>query len=486
MTSIEHTGSRRSSHATRSPLFLPVAVVLTIWILFGGGAPNGLLVFGTFAVSGSAMLAALTVFGDRAALPRLSGAASAMLLAFCAAPLLQLVPLPPALWQMLPGRELAMATLAAVDRSQDWRPLTLAVEPTLRTLLMTVWLTGLLLALLQLSTTELRRIFVLLLGLGLLNVAIGVVQVLSGNTMLQLYGGLHSPFLNGLFANKNHTGLFIAMTFLIGFAALFGERGWERRRMTLAVPVALVLFVSLIATFSRAGVIFGIMSLGFLTFLAAGKRSSPKVRYMALALPAVGIALFAVIVSTDLVTRALSRFGGVNDDLRWSFWQWSWPLVVAHFPVGGGIGSFTALFPPHEQLAWVKPTFVNHVHSDYIEQLLELGIAAPLLWILVLIALTGPVRAAWAVRDEQAGRLALIGAAMLFLVAVHSAFDYPLRRPAIPATCMVALAALLRINGRDKSRLRPGAGYARRDGADGEEATGASMVRFSTRRGKVA
>jgi O-antigen ligase len=447
--------------APRSRLFLPIAVVLSIWVLFGGAAPESLLSFGALALSGSAMLVCMLAMGGLASWGILSWTGRAMLLFFCLVPLVQLVPLPPSVWQALPGRALATDTLTVAEQAQIWHPISLSVGATFRSFLVSVWLVALLLALLQLSSTELRRIFGVLFALGIINAAIGIVQVVSGHTLLQLYSGLSSFYLSGLFANKNHTGLFVALTFLAGYAALYAEQGWNRGRLAMVVPIGLVLFVVLVATFSRAGMVFGLLAIGFLVMLSTNRRLEGRARYLAIAVPVFGLLLFLAVASTDLASRAFARFGGVDDDLRWLIWQWSWPLVEGNFPIGGGVGSFTSLFPPHEQLAWVKPTYVNHVHNDYIEQLIEIGILAPVAWLLILGALVPTIRMAWAERSRQSGRLALIGAAMLVLVALHSAVDYPLRRPAIMATCMVALASLLRLNSRGKSRLRHPAGYAR-------------------------
>jgi len=441
----------------RSPLFLPVAIVLSIWVLFGGAAPASILLITMLALSGTAMLVFLLWRGGGDSWRALSWPARAMVAFFCLMPLVQLVPLPPAMWQALPGRELAVDTLTVAGVADRWRPITLAVAPTFRTLLVFVWLAALLLATLQLPSRDLRRIFGLLLVLGLLNVAIGVVQVVSNNALLVFHQGFAGRFLTGLFANKNHTGLFIAMTFLFGYGALYARHGWDRRNLAMVISVGLVLVIALLATFSRAGLMFGLAAIAFLVVLSSGSRLSSGKRYLLIAIPLAGVGLLALVAYTDLASRSVSRFGDVEADLRWSIWEWSWPLVTRYFPVGSGIGSFPAVYPSHEQLEWVFPSYVNHVHNDYLEQLIEVGIAAPVAWALVLAALWRPVRSAWAQRTSQSGRLALIGAAALFLIAVHSAFDYPLRRPAIAATAMVALAAVLRIEGR-KSRLRAPAG----------------------------
>jgi O-antigen ligase len=457
---VQKARSRSRPQAKYTPLFRATAIFLAIWVLFGGNMPTSVLLFGILALSGTAMAVFAVIQGAGASLRDLHWPAWIMLALFFAVMLFQLVPLPPAWWQALPGRSLSVDTLTATGMADAWHPATLAFPATLRSLMVYCWLIAFLLAVLHLSTEEFRKLFGVLLILGLVNVGIGVIQVASGNTALKLYTGLNSPFLNGLFANKNHTGLFIALTYLAGYATLYGEHGWNRRRIGVVLPVTLVLFVALLATFSRAGVIFGVMALGFLALLSMGSRLRGRSLYILLGVLAGTAVLLSVVASTDLATRAFARFGGVSGDLRWSIWQWSWPLVGQYFPAGAGVGSFTAVFPSAEQLAWVKPTYVNHAHNDYLEQLIEIGAVAPVLWLLVLLALVGPLYAAWTERRQQSGRIAMIGAAMLLLIALHSVVDYPLRRPAIAATCMVALAALLRMNAR-KKRLYRQTGYVR-------------------------
>lgn len=455
----EERGRREA--AAPSSLFITAAVFLVLWVLLGGAAPTNNLVFLVLALSGSAMIAVCVMQGGVASWRSLSWAARSMMLFFCLMPVLQLIPLPPAVWQSLPGRGLPTDVLAAVGVANEWRPLTLSVNPTFRTALIFFWLASFMLSLLQLSLQQWHRMFGILVALGLLNVAIGIVQVISGDPSLQLYDNAFVPYMNGLFANKNHTGLFIDLTFLAGYFWVFRDPREGRRRLGLVLPIAAILFVALLVTFSRAAVVLGVVAIGLIGVLASGGRLTGRARLIAvLAVPATAIVLVGI-GSTDLVDRSLLRFGGVGGDERWLFARWSWPLVGAYFPFGTGIGAFTAVFPPHEQLAWVKPTYVNHVHDDYLEQLIEVGVAAPIAWLLGLAAIVGPVRAAWADRTSTAGRLALIGAGMLFLIAAHSTVDYPLRRPGIAVTFMVALAAVLRISGFAERNGRPGVWIAR-------------------------
>ncbi len=458
-----HIGTMSSKRRDRtSPLLHATAGFLVVWVLLGGNMPNNLILFAALALAGTTLIATSVVHGGLRSWTWLSPVQRLALAFLCLMPLLQLIPLPPALWQALPGRALPLATLDAMGLAQSWQPITLALGATLRTALVCIWLCVLLLGVLQLSTADLQRLFALIVLLGLVNVAIGFVQIISHGTALIFYPSRQSMFLSGLFANKNHTGLFIAITFLAAYVALYSRDGWNRRWLAIVVPAALLCLAALVATFSRAGIVLGGVAMLCVAALLTGSRM--KVRLLPKASIAMAVAaaalLIVLIVPSDLATRSLTRFESVDADLRWSIWQWSQPLISTYFPIGSGIGSFTTVFPPAEQLAWVKPTYVNHAHNDYLEQLIEVGIAAPISWALIVASLLRPLRAAWRGRTGQSGRIALASAAILFLIAAHSVVDYPLRRPAIAAVAMVALAALLRM-GDPKRRLYPPAGHAR-------------------------
>ncbi len=110
------------------PLFLAIALVLG-----GGGSPApvpGLLVQWTAL---AALIGALWLSqpGD-APLPRGAIGFAAALLAL---PAIQLIPLPPALWAALPGREPVVAALALIGETDRWMPLSISPPRTLSSLL---------------------------------------------------------------------------------------------------------------------------------------------------------------------------------------------------------------------------------------------------------------------------------------------------------------------------------------------------------------
>jgi O-antigen ligase len=433
--------ARQGQPARRSGLFWSAAIVLTLWVAAGGGIINSGY-FWVLALSGSWLFAYLIAEGGLAAWRDLPRPAQVAIGFFCVLPLLQCVPLPPSLWHALPGRELAREALALTGDADRWHPLTLTFTATFRSWLVAMWLLALLLSAVRLRLDELVELFRLLVALGAAHLLLGVAQLATGGG-LQLHDSSNPDTLLGFFVNKNHSGLFIALLFPLAWAALHGERGWDRSRLGWIVTGTLVMFAALVLTFSRAALGLGALAFCWTLFLVNERRVGSAGRLTVATVLVLGAAV-TVIASTDIAARSIGRFSGVGTDPRWLFWSWSRQLVPVYFPAGSGIGSFPDVFRVAERLAWVKPTYLNHAHNEYLEQLIEVGAAAPLLWAAVAAMLVGPLRRAWQGRDRTAGRLALAGGTVVLLVLLHSGFDYPLRRPALAAVFVVALGALLR------------------------------------------
>src|SRR3546814_3653142 len=103
-------------------------------------------------------------------------------------------------------------------------------------------------------------------------------------------------------------------------------------------------------------------------------------------------------------------------------------MIAAYFPAGACFCGFYPIFRLHEPFQLLKPTYFNHAHNDFLEIVLDGGLPA-LLLMLVAIGWYGMASMrAW----RGSGRhsvLPKLGSAILFLVFVASAFDYPARTP---------------------------------------------------------
>ncbi|ANM29051.1 hypothetical protein ABI59_04765 [Acidobacteria bacterium Mor1] len=120
--------------------------------------------------------------------------------------------------------------------------------------------------------------------------------------------------------------------------------------------------------------------------------------------------------------------------------------IFADYPVtGSGFGTFRELFP-----AYVPPgsfKIWNQVHNDYLELLIEGGVVAGALT-LILLALFG-WRAIRAVRDGERMRIERLGLALgILCLAIHAVGDFNHQIPANALLFVTLCAALLGRPGR--------------------------------------
>ena len=356
-------------------------------------------------------------------------------------PLLQLVPLPPAIWQALPGQELRESTLALVGLADTWQPLTLDPAATALSAILAVGFVTLMTLLLHVGDAAFSRILDIAVGIVLLGIVLGILQVVSDGQFPRLHPINMGAVMLGVYANKNHMGLIIACAMvLVGFvtARRITDRG---RRRVAVIGVIVFALVCLITTNSRAGLVFGV--LGAIAVLA-GEIRAMSWRYRLAALAVIAV-LAGLVLSTTAFETMSSRFNDLDSDLRWQITTWSMPLARQYTLWGGGAASFGTLFNASEQLAWVKPTIVNAAHNDYLQLVIEFGLPGVAVLLALVASLAACVSAMSSIPHKDFHRSEMLfGFVSLALFALHSTIDYPLRRPAAWVFFALALAAIYR------------------------------------------
>lgn len=369
-------------------------------------------------------------------------------------PLVQLIPLPPALWHALPGQALRRGTLALAGLDNSWQPLSIEPSSTALVAILAVGFVALVAALLRLDDAHFRRMLQLAVVLVLAGIFVGLMQVVSDGHPQLVVDNMGATML-GFFANKNHMALAIACSILlVGFPVardLFG-REW-RRPVTIAF--VLLALVAIVTTNSRAGLILGGLAV---TAVLADQMRGMAMRWR-LAVAAGGVLLVVGVLSSAAFREVSGRVGEVDDDLRWRFIEWSLPLAEQYWLAGSGFGSFATLFAAHERLEWVKPTAVNAAHNDYLQLVIEGGLpgVAVLLALLAGLAVAALRGLRRLERRDPTRRALIAGSAMVLLCVLHSAVDYPLRRPAAWIFLALAIAAIVRAG---RSELPPSAAPA--------------------------
>jgi O-antigen ligase len=363
-----------------------------------------------------------------------------------------LVPLPPALWGSLPGRDLVSDIDRVTGLGAVWRPLSLAPSQTWNALFSLVIPLAAFLLLLRQTRDQRFDLVPLLLILGFFSALLGLLQAIGPtNGPLYAYNITNGSAAVGLFANRNHQAVFLACLFpLLAVYASTGAASVEqaRFRRLIALAGALLLVPLLLVTGSRTGLIVGIVGLIAAARLYQAPEISvaPKRKIYRLNPLYVfgGAGVFILGAITILMSRAqaLDRLlaGDSGETARLNLWEPVLGMTGAYFPFGSGIGSFVEAYQIDESFRALSPEYLNHAHNDWLEIAMTGGLPA--------ILLAGLALAAWVwqgkrlIGESQGSRRGLLharlGAILMLILALGSIADYPLRVPSLAVLFVIA------------------------------------------------
>lgn len=413
-------------------------------LLLGGASAAG------FLANLALQLAAIPLIGwalwrlSAGGVPRQVRAPLGLLAALVAVMLLQLVPLPPAIWTMLPGRGAIVEGYRLLALPLPWLPLTLTPAAALWDLLWLLPAFAAFLAVAVIGAFRGRSIAAVIVAVTLVSVALGAMQVVGGSSAY-LYEVTNVGVAVGFFANGNHnaTLMLTSIPFLAALqATLLGASESQRSASALRLLVAAaygVIAVGLVLNASLAGIGLGV-PVALTTWLTFG-RQRRAVRRFLLAVTLAGS--LSTLVGIAVGPFGNNLFGRQTQNIALSR-QTSFALTLRasaqYLPIGSGSGSFQSVYRTQEPLSSVTTTFMNHAHSDWLELLLETGLVGIALAALFLIWWGTRVAATWRAElpDPFAQAAAIASAAML----LHSVVDYPLRTAALSALFAMCVALL--------------------------------------------
>jgi O-antigen ligase len=307
--------------------------------------------------------------------------------------------------------------------------------------------------------------------LSLFIVAVAVSTLLG---LAQLAGGPESPFYFyditnrglpvGLFSNRNHQALFLAMAWpmLAAWATLPAEPRFYSAKRWVVMSLGVFLIPMLLVTGSRAGLALGVLAL--MVAFVFWRRGTPPPgespsRWSRLLMPTAVAAAIFVIAASIVLSRdsAVQRIMGMSFDQEGRIEYLPTTLRIARdfFPVGAGFGGFDPLFRSYEPFDLLTPAYLNHAHNDLVELVISGGLPA----LAILLAFLGWLgRKAHAIlRSGDGGRTALFARLGLFVIAsllLASLVDYPLRTPLMEALFAVACGWVSSYEGRDSGSPR--------------------------------
>ena len=387
-------------------------------------------------------LLVLAIFGERPVIAR-ARYVWWLLLAAIGIAALQLIPLPPAIWQALPGR--AMFAEATLGQSQPWRPLAIVPGAAINALVSLVVPLATLTVVSGIREDERVLIPGVMLAMIVASNLLGLMQF-SG-------AGFNNPFINDTpgqmsssFANRNHFALLLALGCLLVPAWVFADGRRSRGRAVIGFSLILLFLLTILASGSRAGMVLGALALCSAMLVARDGVRRELRRAPRWVVPALIVFVVVSVATFVLISIAADRAVSIQrafdvdagSDMRSRALPTVWAMTLEYFPFGAGLGSFDPVFRIHEPLELLKPTFFNHAHNDLIEIVLDAGLPGLLLLVVALAWWGWTSVRAWRPGVIASPMLPRTGSAMLLLVVLASVFDYPARTPMMMALIVVA------------------------------------------------
>lgn len=447
----------KSGWPTPSP-FVLLAIFLTLVFLTGGSAradvtslvilrPAAVLFFG---------IGLLTLKREQLHTHRLS---FGMLAAIFGLVAFQLVPLPYEVWTKLPGRQLLAEIDAAAGVGPQWRPLSMVPQGT-ENALYSLFVPAAVLCLgAQLSRDDLFKLVPLLLSFAILSGLVGLLQAIGSASSLYFYKVTNFGSAVGLFANRNHQALLLAMTFpLLAAFTSFGVRSPEQAsiRKWAVFAVGLVLVPLLLVTGSRAGLALGGVALLLSAFVfqaseitarPKGKASNPWPAYGVVAFGVIGMAALAAALSRSEALDRLITPDTLEQD-RLTFWPVIVDMIYAYFPFGSGFGSFPEVYQISEPDNLLKPQYLNHAHNDYLEIIMSGGLPAIIIIFLCAFILIFRMKNILFLNSKSPMKNSIkrLGISFIILILISGIVDYPLRTPIICSIFCVSIIWIFSFN----------------------------------------
>ncbi len=349
---------------------------------------------------------------------------------------LQLVPLPPSIWINFPGHEFIVIALAATGQKPGWMQLSLAPLETINYLFYSIPAIALFFASLSLKPNDRRTVILAIIFIAIISSLLGMAQNASQSSgFLQLFENVRGM---GFFANRNFHGTLL-FTSIPMMAALSMAEVSKKILHVSIIALFTIVFLAIVligigSTSSRSAIVLAMGAI-FLTALMLWRREIPDERKIGFTFKILAFAIILV-AAAQFGLAGISRLAETDNlgDGRAIMSATSMVALKQFFPIGSGFGSFVPIYAMHEMPDTMLTGYVNHVHNDWIELVLEGGAPMILLMIVFLLWFGTASYKAWRERAEGIGSFSLRASAIvILLILVHSISDYPLRTRALLA-----------------------------------------------------
>jgi O-antigen ligase len=414
-----------------------VGLWLFYMIVFGGVSTPNETNFVLQSLSSLGVIA-ISLWRMRRGFPTSVSFYAACLLLFCFLLIfVQLVPLPATIWTAFPGREFQARMFSILGVETPWQPISLSPAGTKSAVL--AFLPAAAGFLVAIASTARERIWfvVIIIGCALLGLFVGFMQQIQGPESSFNFYGNELAVISGTFGNRNFYAaqLYSTIPFVAALAVALQEK-FRLPNWMVVIFVAIyigLLMIGLARTSSRAGTALSMLAV----FLAATlvyrlqnwERTNTSKRGVIFAV------LGAILLMSQVSMAALLRLAETDlKDIRRQIFEASWTIAKVYFPVGCGFGSFVPVYQMFETPSVVISNYINHVHNDWLELLIEGGAPAAVLMVVFLLLFTISFVQLVRLERNSADRAILrAGSCVVLLLMLHGLVDFGLRTTALLA-----------------------------------------------------
>ncbi len=289
----------------------------------------------------------------------------------------------------------------------------------------------------------------------------GIIQFAFGNGyVLWLPKTSYQMVLSGTFINRNSFATLAGLGMLLNFGLMLQRVGEVSSRLTTRqrfkafwllvlrpgwgwMSFALICFIALLLTGSRAGITASLCGVLVLFGSLAGMREAVRWSLASLIGVFIAFSLFMLAaLGTDLGARLLkvSEDASIRQDINIGSLQ----LIDQFGWTGTGLGTYmNAFYTVHapETLARLNG-IIDHAHNTYLELAVELGLPVLVLAGISVILLAAAYLVGLGVR-RRAIMWPALGISTLVLVGGHAMADFSLSTPAFAAATIIVLMLAL-------------------------------------------
>lgn len=444
---------RKSANTNSKSFYFLLAIIFLLPIPLGANRPWA---WGAFEVAIFCLTIIIVVKQWRVHQLGLAKYANSLYLwlAFIALSVLQILPLPNGIVDLLSPTSVEFFTSAGAEQAY------ISVDPGQSGISFIKLLSFfcLFVSVLNLVNSEqrLRQLLLCLVAAGTFQALYGSLEILLGSTSSLVFSLPVTDIATGSFVYKNHYANFLVLCLAAGLGLLVSSlenssatsapqhvRNFAKTLLSSKMLVRIclaIMVIALVMSRSRMGNTAFFASLAIVSVLAFMliKNRSRGLTVLIISIFVIDLLIVSTYFGLARVKERLAQTS-ITQETRDEVVQDAFPMII-DFPIfGSGGGSFYSSFPNY-QMTQIDG-FYDHAHNDYLQFLIEYGmIGLFILLALVLFCVYKAVRAMRVRRTSIMKGSAFACLVAFFAMAMHSTVDFPLQAYANACYFVVFLA----------------------------------------------